>query len=152
MQCSLCDNEIAKPVAFYKHMLVHMREKPFLYILCGNSAYRQIGMHLCVKLVMDIVNIVYYNFMRFGYIYVKVFNYLGLFLMSLIHKDFTSHTKVYPIVRYRSKITFIFYLVTIKVLRSVIYHNRYQSSRIDLLPLVCHTPERLPLILTKNVR
>ena len=101
---------------------------------------------------MSIINIVYYKFMCFGYIYVKVFSYLGLFLMSLIHKDFTSHTKVYPIVRYRSEITFIFYLVIIKVLLSVIYHNRYQSSRVDLLPLVSHTPERLPLILTKNVR
>ena len=96
---SECDNEIAKPVAFYKHMLVHTREKPFLCILCSDNAYRQIGMHLCVKLVMNIVNIVYDNFMHFGYIYVKVFNYLGLFLMGPIHKDFTSHTKVYPIVR-----------------------------------------------------
>ena len=133
-------------------MLVHTREKPFLCILCSDNAYRQIGMHLCVKLVMNIVNIVYDNFMHFGYIYVKVFNYLGLFLMGLIHKDFTSHTKVYPIVRYRSEITFIFYLVIIKMLLSVIYHNEYQSSRTDLLPLVSHTAERLPIILTKNVR
>ena len=55
-QCSLCDNEIAKQVVFYKHMLVHTREKPFLCIICGDSAYGQIGMHLFVKLVINIVN------------------------------------------------------------------------------------------------
>ena len=81
----------------------------------------------------------------------NVFICLQLCLKSLIHEYFTSHTKVYLVVRYRSEITVRFYLVIIKVMLSVIYRNEYQSSRMDLLPLVSHTPERLPLSVTENV-
>ena len=36
-QCILCDNDIAKPLVLYKHMMIHIGENPSQCILCVNE-------------------------------------------------------------------------------------------------------------------
>ena len=89
--------------------------------------------------------------MYFRYFYVKIFTYLQLNRMSLIHEYSTSHTKVYLVVSFGSGNTVRIHLIIFKVMLSCIHCNVFRSHRVDLLSIVSHTLVRWLGIVNKNV-
>ena len=165
-QCSVC------AIIICNHIRVHTCEKPFQSYINAESICCHSRTNTCeILMIKQVIKMPIRNILSIFIYHIMLIRYMpfsctlcGLakscrnhkngisldhYQMSITHKSFTSHTKVYLLVCYGSGNTVSIYLMISAIVLSFIHCNRYQSNRMGLLRLVNLKPVRWSVIVSK---